>query len=305
MNDIWGSAVVGLVMFLGILMTLCSISGGCGWSLPFSGEPELGGLISEMDETGARLEGYIGEIYFRKYDRLDDSHFQNVVERELSGRSCEALGKNSELMLKLSLLERYLIGEGSHRRLSTAFRLELAFESQSEIGTGACEVIFVERLPLGVSADPFELQHLRQRGVFKEAYVFGDTNLELPSFLSNRSLVEVHMDVDFSRLSNEVELKLELPLHGRYQPLDDSGYTNVEFGSPDIFLYCKMINRPNIKSCVSILRDEGSKLRPNAIIWSMPSGIKAHTGVVSLVTFLSAILSTMLIVVASMRHSDG
>ncbi|KAF3612373.1 putative protein vip1-like, partial [Capsicum annuum] len=104
------------------------------------------------------------------------------------------------------------------------------------------EVIIVERLPSGVFADPFELQHLVQRGVFTDATVFGDTNLELPSFLSNRSLVEVHLEVNSNlttQWKHELELNMELPLHSRYQPLGH-GFSRVEFASPDLFLRCNV-----------------------------------------------------------------
>ncbi|CAN6343974.1 unnamed protein product [Urochloa humidicola] len=50
-------------------------------------------------------------------------------------------------------------------------------------------------LPNGVFAGPFELQHFVERKVFLDMAVFGDTNLELPSALSNRSAVEIHFDL--------------------------------------------------------------------------------------------------------------
>lgn len=58
--------------------------------------------------------------------------------------------------------------------------------------------------------------------VFNDIAVFGDTNLESPSFLSNRSAVEIHMDVDFNNLmeKNEIDIKLDLPLHARYQVIE-------------------------------------------------------------------------------------
>lgn len=55
--------------------------------------------------------------------------------------------------------------------------------------------------------------------VFTDVAVFGDTNLELPSFLSNRSVVEVHMKVDIDNLlisKSGLEILLEVPLHARY-----------------------------------------------------------------------------------------
>lgn len=49
------------------------------------------------------------------------------------------------------------MGEGSHRRLSSSIRLE------SEHSLQSCEGIIIEKLPSGVFADPFELQHLVHR----------------------------------------------------------------------------------------------------------------------------------------------
>ena len=63
------------------------------------------------------------------------------------------------------------------------------------------------------------LQFVLFHAVFTEAAVFGDTNLELPSVVSNRSVVEVHMDVGdniLTGLNNGLEINIELPLHARY-----------------------------------------------------------------------------------------
>jgi phosphatidylinositol glycan class X len=51
--------------------------------------------------------------------------------------------------------------------------------------------------------------------VFLDVAVFGDTNLELPSALSNRSAVEIHFDLKPSK-SMDCNLVVELPLHARY-----------------------------------------------------------------------------------------
>lgn len=39
------------------------------------------------------------------------------------------------------------------------------------------------------------------------------------------------------------------------------------------------------------------------VVWEVPCGNKEHAGIVSLVTFISAIASASLIVVTSIRHS--
>lgn len=52
-----------------------------------------------------------------------------------------------------------------------------------------------------------------------EASAFGDTNLELPSIQSNRSLVEIHMDIGSNALTGSkhgLEISVELPIHARY-----------------------------------------------------------------------------------------
>ena len=56
--------------------------------------------------------------------------------------------------------------------------------------------------------------------VFTDAAVFGDTNLELLSIVSNWSVVEVHVNVGsniLSRDGNGLKLNNELPLHVLYQ----------------------------------------------------------------------------------------
>lgn len=65
--------------------------------------------------------------------------------------------------------------------------------------------------------------------VFTDAAVFGDTNLELPSVVSNRSVVEVHIDVDLNIVSghsNGLEINVEVPLHARYPVCEkNSGFS--------------------------------------------------------------------------------
>lgn len=71
-------------------------------------------------------------------------------------------GMLSEKLPRLSVLHRSLIGEGSHRHLSSYIRLNVNPKSPMELPIDSCEVIIIERLPSGVFADPFELQHLLQ-----------------------------------------------------------------------------------------------------------------------------------------------
>ncbi|KAK3232529.1 hypothetical protein Dsin_004410 [Dipteronia sinensis] len=245
--------------------------------------------------------------YFEKYECLLDSNFQDFITNELHFRMCEVLPDDLRLVIRPSVLQRHLIGEGSHRHLSSSIRFDIDPKAVSQLSIHYCEVIFVERLPSGVFADPFELQHLLQRGVFADVAVFGDTNLELPSFLSNRSAVEVHMKVDPNSLSthkNGFEIKVDLPLHARYQRLDEGGYSTVEFGDPDMFMQCCLEGKSHNQSCYIPTSNNGTEPKIGAAVWRIPSGIKGHEGVVSVVTFISAFLSTLLIVLTSIFLSD-
>lgn len=62
--------------------------------------------------------------------------------------------------------------------------------------------------------------------VLSDIAVFGDTNLESPSFLSNRSAIEINMDVDpdiLLRHRNEIVIMVDLPLHARYVVSERNG----------------------------------------------------------------------------------
>lgn len=107
---------------------------------------------------------YIAEPYFEKYDSLVDSYFQDFLAREVPLGLCEVLQDIIKPAPRLSILHRYLIGEGSHRRLSTSIQFDIHQDSISELPDHYCEAIIIEKLPSGVFADPFELQDLLQRG---------------------------------------------------------------------------------------------------------------------------------------------
>ncbi|XP_056685288.1 uncharacterized protein [Spinacia oleracea] len=126
---------------------------------------------------------------------------------------------------KLLHLECRLIGEGSYRLLSSSIRLSIQPDLIADFSSQMCEIIILVSLPSGVFADPFELQHLIYRGAFKDTYVFGDANLELPSFLSNQSIIEVHLDAALNYSAGQetvLEFNIEIPLHARYPVLVSS-----------------------------------------------------------------------------------
>lgn len=58
-------------------------------------------------------------------------------------------------------------------------------------------------------------------------------------------------------------------------------------------------------SCLLMPTNDMVGPRTADVVWRIPSGIRAHTGIVSAVTFLAASTSTLLIVLASIFYSDG
>ncbi|GAB4834769.1 hypothetical protein Ancab_033037 [Ancistrocladus abbreviatus] len=244
-------------------------------------------------------EKYILKSYFTNHETFHDSSFQDFIANELRPNQVLAFAKVSDL-------KRRLIGEGSHRLLSSSITFSILLDSASDPSMQHCKIILIERLPSGVFADPFELEHLLQRGVFEGAAVFGDTNLELPSFLSNRSIVEVHVDAALNVSSGQkdaLDLKIEIPLHARYPLLEESGYSQVRFGLPDLFVQCNREGESSIQDCSVTAIIAGTDLKPDTVMWNIPSGVKDHARVVSVITFASALLSAMLIIIASVKHS--
>ncbi|XP_074330619.1 uncharacterized protein LOC141667879 [Apium graveolens] len=262
--------------------------------------------IGSCKDTLNSTVRYITEPYFKKYDSLLDSDFQKFIAHEVPLDLCELSQDKVDLAPRLSLLQRRLIGEGSHRRLSTSVRFDINQENVS-VPDHYCEAIIIEKLPSGVFADPFELQHLLHHGVYTEASVFGDTNLESPSIQSNRSLVEIHMDVGSNALSgskNELEINIELPIHARYPPLGERGYSRIEFGLPDLFTRCNVQRKSHIEICIFNSTVSATKALGGSIVWKVPSGIEKHAPIVSFFTFISAILSAISIVLVSVSHSN-
>ncbi|XP_073311717.1 uncharacterized protein [Primulina huaijiensis] len=253
------------------------------------------------------LEKFISEKYFEKYDNLIDSKFNSFIKNEIPHDLSKALQENNYATPASSVLRQNVVGEGSHRRLNSYLRFRVRPEFESNLTRQSCVVVLIERLPSGVFADPFELQHLVQRGVFTGAAVFGDTNLELPSFQSNRSVVEIHIDVAskvFSRNKNELEVDLEVPLHARYQPLGP-GFSRVEFGQPHVFMCCSTERNAQSRSCSIIPTDCSFDCNSTPLVWDIPCGIREHARFVSIVTFVSAVVAVLFIVLASVRYSDN
>ncbi|CAA0841867.1 Unknown protein [Striga hermonthica] len=253
------------------------------------------------------LDRYIAKSYFEQYDTLVKEEFNSFIANEIPLGLSRVIEDKNYILPKLSSLHRLVIGEGSHRHLSTSLRFKLQRKLKSHLTAQSCEVIIIERLPSGVFADPFELQHLVERGVFTDAAVFGDKNLELPSFRSNQSVVEIHMSIAskvLSKTEDDSEVNLELPLHARYQPLGH-GFSRVEFGQPDVFICCGLKLKVPDMNCMPFPISDMLQNNCSPVIWEIPCGSHEHAGLVSAVTFGFAIVAAMIIVLVSVCYSDG
>ena len=102
--------------------------------------------------------------YYEKYKSLDDSDYKDFTAQQLPFAFCDVQPENPNIVLRLLAFERKLIGEGSHRHLSSSIRISVQHKTTPELSQCNCVVIAIEKLPSGVFADPFELQHLLQRG---------------------------------------------------------------------------------------------------------------------------------------------
>lgn len=247
--------------------------------------------MSDSD-TFCISDHYVMQSYFTtQSSSLNELEFRSFLRL----RQCSENISYEDAPPAVAMLQhRDITGEGSHRHLLTTIKLR-PFQSKSQLH----ELVIVERLPLGVFADPFELHSLQQRRAFRDVSVFGDTDLELPSFRSNRSVVEIHVEIN-----GNGEISVKLPLHARYQPIGESGYSRVEFGEPDLFLCSRQVPKEEHEERRCLVLSVGrSKTQTRSVVWEIPAGIRSHTEYVSVVTFVAAVLSAVSILVASVLSS--
>lgn len=89
------------------------------------------------------------------------------------------------------------------------------------------------------------------------------------------------------------------------QPLNESGYSTVEFGAPDMLVRCSTKEKVENSNCIFRLENDDANPYDAGIVWRIPSGRKAHADLVSAVTFSAALLSTLVIVVTSLCYSNS
>nr|CAB3462510.1 unnamed protein product [Digitaria exilis] len=251
---------------------LLAVALAAAWISTASSSPDQAGTSQKSINCMPCSRKYVGDEYL---DALtgQHAHHRDLSEMSDSTELCKGITDDVEVPA-LSELRRQLVGEGSHRRLVYSLKFGACQDAMVNFLDGHdAHLVIVEKLPNGVFADPFELQHFVERKVFLDVAVFGDTNLELPSALSNRSAVEIHFDLRPSTSSN-FNIVIDLPLHARYPPLDASGYATVEFDSPDLFLRYRK-KEIQSDSCLWVLKNlEAAPVEKTA--WRIPCGDEAH-----------------------------
>lgn len=122
------------------------------------------------------------QSYFKRHDTtLVDSNFEAFLAKEFllpstsSSSSCKMIQHNNMSDVSgFSIVYRNLNGEGSHRHLVTTIRLDVS-SALAGLHTRFCKAVVIERLPEGVFADPFELQHLVQRNGMIKIFIFSSS----------------------------------------------------------------------------------------------------------------------------------
>ncbi|XP_011623873.1 phosphatidylinositol-glycan biosynthesis class X protein isoform X2 [Amborella trichopoda] len=229
-----------------------------------------------------------------------------IVPNIGSQEPCKQMELNLGSILSLRTLRRQLIGQGSHRQLASSIVFDIQANGPDQLRVHSCELVLIQRLQSGVFADPFELQHLVRRGVFVDVGVFGDTNLELPSAHSGQSVIEVHVSIDWdsilARQKRELEIAVELPLHARYPPIGEDSHATVEIVLSDSIICCKRGSIDD-KECSWFGGAEATT--SDVVQWRVPCGNEVHSVYVSTITALSASLSALVIVYASLYASKS
>lgn len=87
------------------------------------------------------------------------------------------------------------------------------------------------------------------------------------------------------------------------QPLESSGYAKIEIGKPDLFVRCRP-KQLQPESCSWTVKNLGAGYAKN-VMWQVPSGNEAHTGIVSSITFASALTCALLIVLSAIYFSGS
>lgn len=88
------------------------------------------------------------------------------------------------------------------------------------------------------------------------------------------------------------------------QPFAEHGFSRVEFGLPELLTRCTVEGKHDEQSCIFLGIDNSSNSVGGSVVWEVPCGKREHAKVVSFLTFVSASLSALLIVLTSIYYSN-
>ncbi|XP_058190366.1 uncharacterized protein LOC131307728 [Rhododendron vialii] len=82
--------------------------------------------------------------------------------------------------------------------------------------------------------------------------------------------------------------------------LGEHVFATVEFSRADLFLRCNIDEKSHDDSCLFMVT--GSSDESQSVVWEIPCGITEHSGVVSIVAFVSVVVAAFLIVLTSIYY---
>ncbi|NXI46360.1 PIGX protein, partial [Galbula dea] len=210
---------------------------------------------------------------------------------------------------QVATVTQELLKEGFHRDLLVKVELSVVGED-----AGGYTVAARTHLPSGIYVDPYELASLQQHNLTKVVLIPDVIDVEAAEYLATDLLVLLYMESD-SECSNC--FRAALPVHGRYhQPAEESEEALVVLKSPEVLVCC-------CDNCLSAecwkpaeVEAPCSGKTSGACQWysithkpahkepilQVPVGLRQHSSLVCVVTFLATVLCSSLILTAVCKY---
>jgi phosphatidylinositol glycan class X len=131
-------------------------------STSFNSGSEQGGSSQKSVSCLPCSRTYIADAYL---DVLTSQHAKHRDLTEVPDTADLCKGLDADLDVPtVSEMHRQLVGEGSHRRLVYSVKFDNCRDAMAKFLDGHdANLVIIEKLPSGVFADPFELQHFVER----------------------------------------------------------------------------------------------------------------------------------------------
>ncbi|NXH17739.1 PIGX protein, partial [Bucco capensis] len=210
-----------------------------------------------------------------------------------------------------AIVTQELLKEGFHRDLLVKVELPVVGED-----AGGYTMAARTHLPPGIYVDPYELASLQQHNLSKVVLIPDVIDLEAPEYLATDVLVLLYMESD-PRCSRC--FRATLPVHGRYhRPAEDSKEALVVLKSPEVLVCCcdNCLSAECWKPAEVEAPCSGKTNRPcqwysvphkpvyEESVLQIPVGLRQHSSLVCVVTFLATVLCSGLILTAVCKYGD-